>query len=150
MDTKKGNTSEKFNTYSEKHLQNRISAYKLKENEIEQIWDTIKERDETLKATKEEHKKFRAANVQKEEIKLIKEYEAKLDLGQKAPAHNFKNFKITANHNVDRQEWEAQKHVKNKANQKIDQVLSNAREQGRGPENSQNRENQQENQQNRG
>lgn len=149
MDSNNGKTSEQFNISSEKHLQNRISTYKLKENEIEKIWEAVKKRDEELTAKKKEHEKFRAANVQKEEIKLIKEYQAKLDLSPK-PINDFQNFKITANHNVDRKEWEERKHIKNEANKEIENILSNAREQGRGPDNSQSRNHGQENQQTRG
>lgn len=150
MDSNSEKKSEQFNISAEKHLQNRISAYKLKQNEIEQIWGAVKKRDEEITAKKEEHEKFRAANVQKEEIKLIKEYQAELALKPKVQINNFQNFKITANHNVYMKELAERKHIKNEASKEIENILSNAREQGRGPDNSQGRNNQQENQQTRG
>lgn len=146
------NISNDFNIKSEKDIENRIKGHDLSKDEKAQIWQAVQERDKDI-----EQEKTDVLNPeifeQRKKIELDK-----LKAQQKlTPQLNMNNINMSTDLQLDNKAWNNVhinstakiRGLEQKAEQKIDAVLQNARNDGRGQENNQDRQHNNDNDRNR-
>lgn len=125
-------TTNNFNISAEKDVQNRIQGYDLNKEETSQIWQSVSQRSEALDAQKE--------HFEKDYNKLFKtEYDKLRGDQEPAPRLEPENSRATdaqlrseAHYNVQEQYLQNRKGIYKEANRKIDKILEQARNDGRG------------------
>lgn len=137
------NISNDFNTKSEKDIENKIKGYDLSKDEKTQVWQTVQERDKDI-----EQEKTDVLNPEIFEKRKKVELD-KLKAQQKlTPQLNRSNINMSTELQLDNKAWNNVhinstakiRGLEQKADQKIDAILQNARDDGRGQENHQDRQ----------
>lgn len=118
-----------FNKFAEKELDNRISPYNLNENEMREIWQIVGDKNATL----EKHEKNFNSILKEEYERLLSERgsHAELNLGRATPTNA--TLELVADNLVRANYFKEEKNINRECDQKIDAILENAREDGRGP-----------------
>lgn len=130
----KGSSKDQFNISAEKELQNRIKGYDLTENEAEQIWISIPERDNQI-AENDQYFEENWEQLQSEEYnRLLTEERPNPQLNMTRAGHNQRAALLQqAYNNVESKMVGKQAEINQNWDNKIDNILNQAQEQGRGP-----------------
>lgn len=137
------NISNDFNKKSEKDIENKIKGYDLSKDEKSQIWQAVQERDKNIEQEKSDVLNPDIFDQRhKAEIKKLKEKEQlnlNLNMGNRNMPTDLQRSNMAWN-NVHINSTAKIKELKQKAEQKINAVLQNARNNGRGQETHQDRQ----------
>jgi hypothetical protein len=132
--------TEKFNTSAEKHLQNRVSAYNLNQNETANIWEISKERDQKIQQEKNDFNtpEIYDARFQQayDDIRARENPQPQLNYARN-PQNTDHQVRVMARNQVIQNRNAAISSHNQTCDKKIDAVFQNARADGRGPQNNQ-------------
>ena len=131
-----------YNTIVQKEIQNRIAPYDLTQDENTDVWKAIQERDDLIEKEK--------ADLKENKQERIKQEAEKIRANQNPiPQLNMRNNNLPTSQqvlNVAKQVVRANsrqliRQYQEQADKRIGDILSNAKDQGRGPNNGQSQQN---------
>lgn len=134
--------SNNFNRNAEQDVQNRISPYDLTKDEKEKVWQIVDERNNNMDAERKDYRdnwKDRV-DTEKDKIRGQQQPQPQLTMGdRKLPTQEQVNR--LAIQNVQREHLGKIRGYEHSADKQINQVLDNAKEQGRGPQSQEQQQN---------
>ncbi len=127
-------TNQQFNTSAELVIENRISSYKLYDNERSDIWEIVGNRDKLIREQKDyfNDNKERLVNREYDQLRGEQAPPQELNYGPAQPRNAI--LRGRAEINVLNTQHQALMEIQKISDKKIDRILDNAREQGRGPQ----------------
>lgn len=128
-------TTNNFNRNAEKDVQNRMSPYDLTNDEKEKIWQIVDDRNKNIDAERQDYRDNWKDRFDKEVDRLRgqQQPQPQLNMGDRQ-LPNQAQLNRMARQNVQRDHLGKIRGYEHNADNKINQVLDNAREQGRGPQ----------------
>lgn len=130
---------EQFNISSEKKLQNQLNKYDLTPEEKTQVWQAVQQQEADIKAERQDYKENWNQRFEEEYDRLAAEQnpQVNLDYTPTPGVNNQQNHQQLlrrADANVRGNHEQAVKNIKVSANAKVNNVLDNARAEGRRKE----------------
>lgn len=131
-------TTNDFNKSAEQSVQNRISPYDLNQNETEQVWQLVDERNNKIDAERNDFKENwqERFNNELDNLKGQQNPQLQHNLGNRTLPTDMQ-IRQQAQRNVQQSHLQTIQNIGRDTDNKIDAILDNARQDGRSPQQTQ-------------